>query len=118
MASVVTFRADDVALIASPASEIDLTNTDAIRDAILARVDTDTAKIVLDLSTTSYLDSAGVRMVFELARAVEQRGLAFCTVRPESSTLRRVFEIVGLAEVVPVAETLEAARLEGGPASR
>lgn len=76
--------------------EIDLANAAAVDDEIRAALD-DESRIVIDLSLTDYIDSAGLRLLFSLARSLGQR---LSIVLPEDSPLRRVVTMVGLPQVV------------------
>ena len=85
-------------IVFSLEGEVDLSNADAVEADIRAGLD-DESKIIIDLTRTEYLDSAGLRLLFALARSVGDR---LSVVIPESSPLRRVVTMVGLPEVVPV----------------
>ncbi|MGH2784554.1 MAG: STAS domain-containing protein [Actinomycetota bacterium] len=76
--------------------EIDLVNVDAVDEEIRSALD-DSSRIVVDLSLTDYIDSAGLRLLFTLARAVGDR---LTIVLPEDSPLQRVVTMVGLPQVV------------------
>ncbi|HJR19268.1 MAG TPA: STAS domain-containing protein [Actinomycetota bacterium] len=76
--------------------EIDLANAGTVDEEIRAALD-DTSRIVIDLSRTEYIDSAGLRLLFSLARTVGER---LSIVLPEESPLQRVVAMVGLPQVV------------------
>jgi anti-sigma B factor antagonist len=65
-------------------------------------------RVVVDLAGLEFVDSSGVKMLVAAARAVEDAGGSFVLAGP-TATVRRVFHILHLAEVVPVVETREAA---------
>jgi anti-sigma B factor antagonist len=65
--------------------------------------------LVLDLSETRYVDSAGIDMIFRLAERLRQRRAQLALVIPASSPLTRLAEIVGLPRSMPVCDTLEQA---------
>lgn len=88
--------------------EVDLSNADALEDRILALVENSANGLVLDLAGTSYLDSAGVRLLFDLAAKLGRRGQALRLVVPPDALLYRVLELshVGqVAQIEPDAET-------------
>ena len=64
--------------------------------------------LVMDLSRTTFVDSSFVAFVVRLAAAQRAKRRELLLVRP-AGQVRRVFGIVGLANVVPVFETTEAA---------
>lgn len=56
------------------------------------------APVVLDLSAVTFLDSAGVRLVHQVARACGRNRDAFCLVAAPGSRPRRVLDVLGLTE--------------------
>ena len=76
--------------------EIDLANVATVDEEIRSALD-DESKIVIDMSRTAYIDSAGLRLLFTLAKSVGER---LSIVLPEDSPLQRVVSMVGLPQVV------------------
>jgi anti-anti-sigma regulatory factor len=66
--------------------------------------------MVVDLSETRYLDSAGVNVLFELAEDLTERQLAFALVVPEGGLVERVVMLVDLASVAQLHRSVAAAR--------
>ena len=64
--------------------------------------------LVMDLSRTTFVDSSFVAFLVRLSAAQRAKRRELLLVRP-AGQVRRVFGIVGLANVVPVFETIEAA---------
>lgn len=94
--------------IARLRGEIDLSNADEISAELEAAADArgaDGAGLILELSDVDYLDSAGVRMLFRVARAVSDAGGTVRVVVPRDGQIRRVLELAELTLVVPVEET-------------
>ena len=58
--------------------------------------------VVLDLSGVTFFDSAGVRLVDQLARECARGGEPFAVVSPPRNPSRRVLELVGLADALVV----------------
>lgn len=85
-------------IVFSLEGEVDLSNAGAVEEEIRQSLDDD-SRIVIDLSDTAYLDSAGLRLLFSLARSLGER---LSLVVPEGSSLRRVVTMVGLPKVVPL----------------
>jgi anti-anti-sigma factor len=71
--------------------------------------------LVIDLGGTTFVDSSFIAFLVRLAASLRARRRELLLVRPRGQ-VRRVFGIVGLANVVPVFESVEAARdsLRGG----
>jgi anti-anti-sigma factor len=99
-------------VVARVTGEIDLASADAVGGELATAVPNRALGLVLDLSGTSYLDSSGVSLVFELAERLRRRQQQFRLVVPEKAPLRRVLKIVNAAGVVPIAETVDAAASE------
>ena len=89
--SVTRRRAGD-AVVVVPAGEIDLATVDALEAEIGAAAAEPHTEIVLDLRSTTFLDSTAIRLVVQLARDL---GAAFGVVRGRGE-VARVFDLVGL----------------------
>ena len=101
--------ADADVVVARVTGEIDLASADTVGGELATAVPNRALGLVLDLSGTSYLDSSGVSLVFELAERLRRRQQQLRLVVPEKAPLRRVLKIVNAAEVVPIVETVDAA---------
>jgi stage II sporulation protein AA (anti-sigma F factor antagonist) len=108
----------DGGLVLSLSGEIDLENAGRARERIVDEVGDGRRRVVLDLSGVSHLDSAGVRLLFDLAGRMEERRQELAVVAPLKSLPRDVLSVVALETVVPVADTLDEAlgRVRPGPA--
>jgi anti-sigma B factor antagonist len=95
--------------VARISGEIDLANAAQLRDAVLALAAGDAHGLIVDLTEVSYLDSSGVRVLFQLARDLRQHDQTFLVTVPVGSPLRRVLKITGLHEVAPICDDLDAA---------
>jgi anti-anti-sigma factor len=102
-------------LVALISGEVDLSNVGEMEDVIELSVGRDTHGVVLDLTPTMFIDSTGVRMIFDLARRLQVRRHRFRLVAGEETLVHRVIVMTQLHEVVPVDASLEAAlsALEG-----
>jgi anti-sigma B factor antagonist len=65
--------------------------------------------LVVDISGTTYLDSSGVYLLFELNRALEGRQQKLCVVAPPTTPSTRVLLITGFDRIVPVTSTMDQA---------
>jgi anti-anti-sigma factor len=92
--------------VARPRGDIDAANAAAIREELSACLRPDTDDLVLDLSGTRYLDSAALDMLFRLGERLQQRRARLLLVIPADSQLRRLGEIVGLPQAMPVLDTV------------
>ncbi len=66
-------------------------------------------RIVVDLGEVSFVDSAGLHALFSVGRAAKNVGAGVVFVVPVDSTVRRVIDLVQLAHVSPVCDSLDIA---------
>lgn len=87
--------------------ELDASNSSHALARVLGGLGADTPGLVIDLSSTRYLDSAGVRILFELARRLRGQRRELRIVVPSDGIVRRVLVLTALGEVVPLDVTLD-----------
>ena len=82
---------DRGAVILAPAGRLDSLRAPMLRDALAAL---DTRRIVVDLAGVDYISSAGLAVLFELAKRMHANGgaLALCSLHDH---VRRVIELAG-----------------------
>jgi anti-anti-sigma factor len=102
-------RTEAGVVIARPSGEIDLANARAIGSLVTGAVQNDATGLVLDLSDTTYLDSSGVHLVFDLAERLSSRQQRLALVVPEGARIRRVLDLVNVRATVPVELDVESA---------
>jgi anti-anti-sigma factor len=100
--------ADGGALIARIRGEVDASNAAELRMAIVERLSNETVGLILDFSDTSYLDSTGIALLFELARGLGARRQSLRIVVPPASPIRRVVDLCDVAGVAAVDDVSEA----------
>jgi len=112
-------RIDDVdgVLVAHLVGEIDLSNVDEVRALVIARASQETGALVLDLTETTYLDSTGVRLLFELAERLQSRRQQLRLVVTDEALVRRVILLTKLDEQVPLDDTVERAVAAARPSN-
>jgi anti-sigma B factor antagonist len=82
--------------------EIDLFNAAEVMNAIAAAVPNDASLVVLDLSDTAYLDSAGISMLFQLAARLRYSRRELRLVVPTEAPIRRMVELTNVNSVAPI----------------
>lgn len=97
----------DGIVVARVSGEVDLANAPRLSRSLVKAMPNDAVGMVIDLSDTTYLDSSGVSLVFELAERMQSRQQKLRVALPEDAPLRRVLRIVNLESVVPIAVTVE-----------
>jgi len=101
--------------IATLSGEIDLSNRDSVARQLEGAVD-DGFHLVVDLEPLRYLDSAGIRMLFELQGRLVERGRTLRLVATPQLVIWRVLTLTGLAATVPSYPSVtEAVRAVGAP---
>jgi anti-anti-sigma factor len=107
----------DGLLLARVAGEIDLSNAGAIRSSLVREMSNDLLGLVLDLTDLTYLDSAGIRVIYELREDLGTRGQEMRLVVPEGSLVSTTLELVDASSVVGYAPNAESAlaELSGSP---
>jgi anti-anti-sigma factor len=99
----------DNVLVARPRGDIDAATTARVREQLTDSMGNNVECLVVDLSQTRYVDSAGIDMLFRLSERLRERRAKLLLVIPRSSQLLRLAVLVGLTRVMPVCETLEEA---------
>lgn len=82
--------------------EIDLANAKRVGQVISGAITNRTSATVVDLTDVTYLDSAGLHMLFELAARLPTLQIALELVAPVGSQVRRAMELCGLTTVATV----------------
>ncbi len=96
-------------IVAHIAGDVDLAVADGLRadlEQAFARHD---GGVVLDLSGTTYLDSTGVRLLFDVASSLQRSGRQLALLATNEAIVRRVLVLSKLDEQVPVENDLDAA---------
>ena len=101
-------RQDGVPVV-RPREDIDAANAAALREQLADCVDPATDRLIVDLSETRYIDSAGIDMLFRLAELLRQRRTKLLLVIAPESNLARLAEIVGLPRAMAIHASLRAA---------
>ena len=94
--------------VARVAGEVDLANASRLREELLA-IAGDVDSLVVDLTEVPYLDSAGVKALFQVARDLRQRDQSLIVTMPIGSPLRRVLKITSFHEVATICDDIDAA---------
>jgi anti-anti-sigma factor len=104
LATVIVEREDDAQVIRL-AGEVDISNAPRLEEDISDAVPNDVAGLVLDLSDTGYLDSAGIRMLFELAQRLEGRRQSLVLVVPPDSLIRHSLLVTEVEQAMGLHDT-------------
>jgi anti-sigma B factor antagonist len=90
--------------------ELDALTAPRLHDELVALAADGIDRVVLDLRRLDFVDSFGLGVIVSARRRLSQQGNSLCVVAGEDQrTLRRVLEITGLDQVLPVHPTVAAA---------
>jgi anti-anti-sigma factor len=109
MLARITSEFDDKVPIVTIDGEIDASNASEVSERLRAAVHNRSPALVVDLTPTTYIDSAGLNLLFELGRELHERQLELHLVVAPVSPIARVVGIVGLNSAHPTHPTREAA---------
>lgn len=107
LARVETSRSGTTQLV-RVTGELDLSNARALTDALAHAVPDDVTLVVVDLSGTTYVDSAAIASLFRLSQRLRDRRQDLRLVVPAVSPIRAVIELTKLSQVIPVDESAPA----------
>ena len=82
--------------------EIDLSNVATVEQEMLGAISNQASEVVVDLSGVTYVDSAGLRVLFTLGTRLEALQIRFRLVVPPDSPPRRVIDLSGIGSVASV----------------
>jgi anti-sigma B factor antagonist len=93
------------AVVATPA-EIDATNADEVGQTLLAAAGLSAEVLIIDMSGTTFCDSAGMHAIVTLYRQTPVTGTQL---RLVATHVLRILTLIGADQLIPIYPTLEAA---------
>lgn len=104
--------------IATLSGEVDLSNAQDLGERLRSHVTNQHSRLLVDLSGITYLDSAGLRLLFELALTLRDHRQEIHVVVPPESQASRTIAITGLGTVLTIHPSMESAEQQLGLSSR
>ena len=92
---------DDV-VVARIAGELDLSNVHDIGDALTASMQGGATGLVLDLSSLDHLDSAGIRLLYDLRTRLGTARQGLAAVVPPDAPIREVLDLAAVPASLPL----------------
>jgi anti-anti-sigma factor len=108
LAELRTSRHGD-AMVAEVLGEVDASNTAAIAGDLRDLVSNRSTRLVVDLSPTRYLDSAGINLLFSLGEELRSHQVQLRLVVDPGSPVARMLALTGLDKANATFESLAAA---------
>jgi anti-sigma B factor antagonist len=99
-------------VVAHVSGEVDMANAAYVHDELIRSVPNDAAGLAIDLTETRYLDSAGIALLFDLAKRLGRRRQGLRLVLPPTSPLQRVLALTEVDSVAPIHQSLDSALAE------
>jgi len=96
-----------VAVVVLPA-EIDVTNADAVREALLSVLNAGALGLVVDMTATTFCDSAGITALVRAVRRADANG-ATMRLAMTAPPVLRVFNLVGIDRLINIYPSADAA---------
>ena len=108
----ITKRAyDGDVMVLTVDGEVDAHTAPELKGALTILLDAGHGRIVVDVSEMTFISSAGLRAILHAHRQAVERGSQIKLVGP-TEQVRRVFEIVGLFDLLEIADELDGALQE------
>ena len=109
----IAFEETSDAVVVRVVGEIDITNLGYFSEELQRAGAVPVGLVAVDLAGVKYLDSAGIRTLFELARTLEMGRREMAIVVPATSPLRRLFTITEIGTVVRIVASVDEAITRG-----
>ena len=96
-------------IVATVEGEIDISNSIELETELSHAVPNDARGLVLEVSDVSFIDSSGIRTLFDLAARLANHQQVLHLVLPDESPLLRTLLMLQIPAVMPVFPDLESA---------
>jgi anti-anti-sigma factor len=97
------------AVLARIEGDVDASNALSLGQELAQAIDSGTDGLVLDLSGTRYVDSAGIRMLFTLQGQLARRAQALTLVVPDDAPIHRMLAISEVPQLIEIFGTRDEA---------
>jgi anti-anti-sigma factor len=97
----IDIRNDDNAIVVSVVGEVDISNAADIGSMLEGSVPQRALGLILDLSRATYIDSAGVHLLFRLGGRLTRRRQQLRVVVPDTTPVYKIVNLAGLGWTVP-----------------
>jgi anti-anti-sigma factor len=94
-------------IVARVKGEIDLSNAGELRDAILESTPNEALGCVLDFTSLTYIDSAGIHLLYRLGDNLRARGQTLRIVIPSGSPASDALRLAGVKRHVDIVSELD-----------
>ncbi len=91
--------------VARIVGEVDMSNVAMIEDEIAQHVSNRAFAVVVDLSGVTYLDSAGIRLLYQLESRINNRQQRLVIIVPRANEINRTLEASGAIGTLKIVRT-------------
>ncbi|HYR63638.1 MAG TPA: PAS domain S-box protein [Actinomycetota bacterium] len=98
---------DDLIVVAHLVEDIDVSNADRVAASLAGSVRKEQWGMVVDMSQLGYLDSSGIRLLFDIKRRLERRRQAMWVVVAPGSPVQQVLDLTRVGGIFHVATAVE-----------
>ena len=84
--------------------EIDLANAAVVEQEIFAALSDQPTSVSVDLTDLTYMDSVGLRILFDMASQLKESGIVLELVAPLHSPARQLIDISGFESLATLSE--------------
>ncbi len=90
-------------------AEIDVTNSGEVYSQLVAVLEPGVDAVIADLTATSFCDSSGVHAIMHAHERAVARGIGLRLAVSPGGSVRRVLQLTGVGDLMPVYPTLQEA---------
>ena len=103
-------RASGAQAVVMVEGDLDAATSPILRDKLSSVIDDGATRLVLDLRRVTFIESVALGVLVATRRRLGGADKSVCIVlRPEQTSIRKVFKVTGLDKVFPVHPSVEAA---------
>ena len=84
------------------AGDVDLANAADVEAQLTVAIHNRATGVTLDLGAVTYLDSAGLQVVFALTVTLRRLQIGMRVIAPEGSPARHAIEMAGMASIIDI----------------
>jgi anti-anti-sigma factor len=96
-------------IVAHLVGEIDMSNADELGGAITGQVPREARALVIDLREVGYVDSAGIGLIFNMRRRLDDRGKQLRLVVAPGAAIAEALRVAGVPRAIGALESVDAA---------
>jgi anti-anti-sigma factor len=89
--------------------EIDVTNATQVHEELVAACEPGVSLVIGDLTSTRFCDSSGVHAIMHAYERAAARDVRLWLAVPEVGSVRRVLQLTGVGQLMPVYPSLQEA---------